>query len=116
SLVSEFLAALTADRRSGISEVLKEEEEEEEVEEMEEMEEEEDSSEEDRVFSLELERGERGLGLALVDARDSSLKAAGIFIRAVVPDSPAGRCDKLVPGDRILAVNGTSLLGVDYHL
>jgi len=73
--VSEFLAALTADRRSGISEVLKEEEEEEEEEEVEEMEEmeeeEEDSSEEDRVFSLELERGERGLGLALVDARVS---------------------------------------------
>ncbi|CAL8282666.1 unnamed protein product [Merluccius merluccius] len=68
------------------------------------------------VFSLELERGERGLGLALVDARDTSLKTAGIFIRAVVPDSPAGRCDKLIPGDRILAVNGTSLLGVEYHL
>lgn len=54
--------------------------------------------------------------IMLTSIQDSSLRAAGIFIRAVVPDSPAGRCDKLVPGDRILAVNGTSLLGVDYHL
>uniref|UniRef100_A0A3Q0SN99 Si:ch211-176g6.2 n=1 Tax=Amphilophus citrinellus TaxID=61819 RepID=A0A3Q0SN99_AMPCI len=69
----------------------------------------------DEVFSLELERGERGLGLALVDTRDTSLKAKGIFIRAVVPDSPAALCEKLLPGDRILAVNGISLLGLDYQ-
>uniref|UniRef100_A0A3B5B9K1 Ras-associating and dilute domain-containing protein-like n=1 Tax=Stegastes partitus TaxID=144197 RepID=A0A3B5B9K1_9TELE len=62
------------------------------------------------VFSLELERGERGLGLALVDTR-----VKGIFIRAVVPDSPAARCERLLPGDRILAVNGVSLLGLDYQ-
>ncbi|XP_077359166.1 ras-associating and dilute domain-containing protein [Festucalex cinctus] len=65
----------------------------------------------DEIFSLELERDERGLGLALVDTRDMSLKVKGIFIRAVVPDSPAARCEKLQPGDRILAVNGVSLLG-----
>uniref|UniRef100_A0A3B4YKZ9 Ras-associating and dilute domain-containing protein-like n=1 Tax=Seriola lalandi dorsalis TaxID=1841481 RepID=A0A3B4YKZ9_SERLL len=71
-----------------------------------------DSSNE--IFSLELERGERGLGLALVDTRDTSFRVKGVFIRAVVPDSPAARCEKLVPGDRILAVNGVSLLGLDY--
>ncbi|KAA8581115.1 hypothetical protein FQN60_002696 [Etheostoma spectabile] len=60
----------------------------------------------DEVFSMELERGERGLGLALVDTRDTSLGVKGIFIRAVVPDSPAARCEKLAPGDRILAING----------
>ncbi|XP_028263525.1 ras-associating and dilute domain-containing protein-like [Parambassis ranga] len=43
------------------------------------------------------------------------MKAKGIFIREVVPDSPAARCEKLVPGDRILAVNGVSLLGLDYY-
>uniref|UniRef100_A0A673ANK4 Si:ch211-176g6.2 n=1 Tax=Sphaeramia orbicularis TaxID=375764 RepID=A0A673ANK4_9TELE len=69
----------------------------------------------DEVFSLELERGERGIGLALVDTRDTLLKVKGLFIRAVVPDSPAARCQKLVPGDRILAVNGISLLGLDYE-
>ncbi|XP_019740457.1 ras-associating and dilute domain-containing protein-like isoform X3 [Hippocampus comes] len=60
----------------------------------------------DEIFSLELERDKSGLGLALVDTR-----VKGIFIRAVVPDSPAARCEKLQPGDRILAVNGVSLLG-----
>nr|XP_046232941.1 ras-associating and dilute domain-containing protein isoform X2 [Scatophagus argus] len=69
----------------------------------------------DELFSLELERGERGLGLALVDTRDTSLRVKGIFVRAVVPDTPAARCEKLAPGDRILAVNGISLLGLDYQ-
>ncbi|XP_057682980.1 ras-associating and dilute domain-containing protein isoform X1 [Corythoichthys intestinalis] len=65
----------------------------------------------DEIFSLELERDGNGLGLALIDTRDMPLKVKGIFIRAVVPDSPAARCEKLQPGDRILAVNGVSLLG-----
>ncbi|XP_046888504.1 ras-associating and dilute domain-containing protein-like [Hypomesus transpacificus] len=67
------------------------------------------------VFTLELQRGERGLGLALVDARDTPLRMSGIFIRSVVPDSPAARSRRLGPGDRILAVNGVSLVGLDYH-
>ncbi|XP_077959333.1 ras-associating and dilute domain-containing protein isoform X10 [Gasterosteus aculeatus] len=41
-------------------------------------------------------------------------RAKGVFVRAVVPDSPAARCARLVPGDRILAVNGVSLLGLDF--
>uniref|UniRef100_A0A3B4UA66 Ras-associating and dilute domain-containing protein-like n=1 Tax=Seriola dumerili TaxID=41447 RepID=A0A3B4UA66_SERDU len=47
--------------------------------------------------------------------QDTSFRVKGVFIRAVVPDSPAARCEKLVPGDRILAVNGVSLLGLDYE-
>lgn len=43
------------------------------------------------------------------------MNAKGIFIREVLPDSPAARCEKLVPGDRILAVNGVSLLGLDNY-
>ncbi|XP_028263518.1 ras-associating and dilute domain-containing protein-like [Parambassis ranga] len=107
-LVFECLAALKSDCSSlkRLVEVKEEEEEEEEAD---------DDDLNDEVFSLELERGERGLGLALVDTRDTSMKAKGIFIREVVPDSPAARCEKLVPGDRILAVNGVSLLGLDYY-
>nr|XP_057918481.1 ras-associating and dilute domain-containing protein isoform X2 [Doryrhamphus excisus] len=65
----------------------------------------------DEIFSLEIQRNESGLGLALVDTRDLPLKVKGIFIKAVLPDTPAARCEKLQPGDRILAVNGVSLLG-----
>ncbi|XP_034564590.1 ras-associating and dilute domain-containing protein-like [Notolabrus celidotus] len=67
------------------------------------------------LFSIELERGACGVGLALIDTRDTSLRVKGVFIRAVVPDSPAARSDKLQPGDRILAVNGVSLFGLDYQ-
>ncbi|XP_044034960.1 ras-associating and dilute domain-containing protein isoform X2 [Siniperca chuatsi] len=116
-LVFECLAALKVDRLKSdcprmkrFVELIEEEEEQEE----EEADDHYDDNN-DEVFSLELERGERGLGLALVDTRDTSLRVKGIFIRAVVPDSPAARCEKLVPGDRILAVNGVSLLGLDYH-
>uniref|UniRef100_A0A8D2ZP27 Si:ch211-176g6.2 n=1 Tax=Scophthalmus maximus TaxID=52904 RepID=A0A8D2ZP27_SCOMX len=117
-LVFECLAALTVDRLKSdcpsmkrILELKEEEEEEEQQEEEDEDKHYDDNN--DEVFSLELERGERGLGLALVDTRDTSLRVKGIFIRSVVPDSPAARCEKLVPGDRILAVNGVSLLGLD---
>ncbi|XP_069012314.1 ras-associating and dilute domain-containing protein [Embiotoca jacksoni] len=112
-LVFECLAALKSDHmKTGCSSMnklveLKEEE-------SEEAEDDYDDSH-DEVFSLELERGERGLGLALVDTRDMQTKVKGIFIRAVVPDSPAAQCKKLVPGDQILAVNGVSLLELDYH-
>ncbi|KAK2885070.1 ras-associating and dilute domain-containing protein-like isoform X2 [Channa argus] len=117
-LVFECLAMLKVDRLKSdcpsMNRIVELEEEEEEQEREEEEDEHYDDSN-DEVFSLELERGARGLGLALVDTRDTSLRVKGIFIRAVVPDSPAARCKKLGPGDRILAVNGVSLLGLDYQ-
>ncbi|CAB1422652.1 unnamed protein product [Pleuronectes platessa] len=115
-LVFECLAALKVDRlktdcpNMKIIMELKEEEEQQEKEE----EESHYNDNNGEVFSLELERGEIGLGLALVDTRETSLRVKGIFIRSVVPDSPAARCKKLLPGDRILAVNGVSLLGLDH--
>ncbi|XP_034426887.1 ras-associating and dilute domain-containing protein isoform X1 [Hippoglossus hippoglossus] len=115
-LVFECLAALKVDRLKtdcpNMKRILELKEEEEQQEK-----EEEDNHYNDNngeVFSLELEKGERGLGLALVDTRETSLRVKGIFIRSVVPDSPAARCKKLLPGDRILAVNGVSLLGLDH--
>uniref|UniRef100_A0A3Q3JH48 Uncharacterized protein n=1 Tax=Monopterus albus TaxID=43700 RepID=A0A3Q3JH48_MONAL len=117
-LVFECLAALKADRLKSDCPSMKKnvelnEEEDEQGGEEEEDDQYDDSN--DEVFSLELERGETGLGLALVDTRDTSLRSRGVLICAVVPDSPAARCKKLVPGDRILAVNGVSLLGLDYQ-
>ncbi|KAM4525789.1 ras-associating and dilute domain-containing protein [Fundulus diaphanus] len=111
-LVSECLAALNTDRLKSDCSSGKERLE---LKEKGEEAEEEEADDNDEVFSLELERGERGLGLALLDTTNTSMKVKGIFIRAVVPDSPAGKCEKLGPGDRILAVNGVSLLGLDYE-
>ncbi|XP_061088612.1 ras-associating and dilute domain-containing protein isoform X1 [Conger conger] len=74
-----------------------------------------EEEEEEEVFTVELQRGPHGLGMALVDGMKTPLKMTGIYIKSVVPDSPAALCQKLSLGDRILAVNGLSLVGMDYH-
>ncbi|KAM9816832.1 ras-associating and dilute domain-containing protein [Neosynchiropus ocellatus] len=103
-LVSECLAALRVGRFKGEEFALIEEEEEDELFQC-----------NNELFSLELRRGKRGLGLSLVDTSETSFKAKGMLVRAVLPDSPAGRCGKLLPGDQILAVNAVSLIDLDYQ-
>lgn len=70
---------------------------------------------EDEVFTVELRRGPHGLGMALVDGVKTPLRMSGIYVKSVVPSSPAAQCQKLRPGQRILAVNGVSLVGMEYH-
>ncbi|KAM9843082.1 ras-associating and dilute domain-containing protein-like [Aulostomus maculatus] len=70
----------------------------------------------DDVFTVELQRGPHGLGLALVDGLKTPLRLSGIYVKSVVPDSPAAQCQRLKMGDRILAVNGISLVGLDYNI
>ncbi|KAG7334981.1 hypothetical protein KOW79_001577 [Hemibagrus wyckioides] len=70
---------------------------------------------EDEVFTVEMSRGPHGFGLALVDGLKSPLGMNGIYVKSVVPGSPAAQCQKLRLGDRILAVNGVSLVGMDYQ-
>ncbi|XP_066498669.1 ras-associating and dilute domain-containing protein-like [Hoplias malabaricus] len=76
---------------------------------------EDDEDERDEVFTIELFKGPHGLGLALVDGLKTPLRMSGIYVKSVVPDSPAAQCHRLRLGDRILAVNGVSLVGMDYH-
>ncbi|XP_072916757.1 ras-associating and dilute domain-containing protein [Hemitrygon akajei] len=66
------------------------------------------------VFAVELARGPLGLGMGLIDGLHTTLKSPGIYIRTLLPDSPAASDGRLGIGDRILAVNGTSLIGADY--
>ncbi|XP_067858993.1 ras-associating and dilute domain-containing protein [Heptranchias perlo] len=66
------------------------------------------------VFVVELERGPIGLGMGLIDGLHTTLNSPGIYIRTLLPDSPAAYDGRLSIGDRILAVNGTSLIGADY--
>lgn len=70
----------------------------------------------EEVFTVELRKGPHGLGLALVDGTKTPLQMSGIYVKSVVPESPAALCQKLKIGDRILAVNGISLVGMDYHI
>ncbi|XP_055039882.2 ras-associating and dilute domain-containing protein-like isoform X2 [Misgurnus anguillicaudatus] len=76
---------------------------------------EEDDDERDEVFTIELIKGPHGFGLALVDGMKTPLRMSGIFVKSIVPDSPAALNQRLRVGDRILAVNGISLVGMDYH-
>ncbi|XP_072225204.1 ras-associating and dilute domain-containing protein-like isoform X2 [Leuresthes tenuis] len=75
-------------------------------------------TQEDReeVFIVEIHRGPHGLGLALVDGTKTPLKMSGVYVKSVVPNSPAAQCQKLRTGDRILAVNGISLVGMEYNI
>ncbi|XP_027569002.1 ras-associating and dilute domain-containing protein isoform X1 [Pipra filicauda] len=67
------------------------------------------------VFVVELERGPSGLGMGLIDGVHTPLCSPGIYIRTLIEDSPAAADGRLSLGDRILAVNGTSLIGADYQ-
>ncbi|NXW89757.1 RADIL protein, partial [Alopecoenas beccarii] len=67
------------------------------------------------VFVVELERGPIGLGMGLIDGLHTPLCSPGIYIRTLIEDGPAAADGRLSIGDRILAVNGTSLIGADYQ-
>ncbi|XP_077414805.1 ras-associating and dilute domain-containing protein-like isoform X2 [Vanacampus margaritifer] len=75
-----------------------------------------DDDEHDDVFTVEIHRGPHGLGLALVDGTKTALRMSGVYVKSLVPDSPAALCRRLKTGDRILAVNGVSLVGLDYSV
>ncbi|CAL8285956.1 unnamed protein product [Arctogadus glacialis] len=66
-------------------------------------------------LEVELDKGPYGLGMGLIDGLHTPLNAPGIYIRTLIPDGPASSDGRLRIGDRILAVNGTSLIGADYQ-
>ncbi|XP_028311243.1 ras-associating and dilute domain-containing protein isoform X2 [Gouania willdenowi] len=66
-------------------------------------------------MEVELDKGPYGLGMGLIDGLHTPLNAPGIYIRTLIPDGPAASDGRLRIGDRILAVNGTSLIGADYQ-
>ncbi|XP_023388529.1 ras-associating and dilute domain-containing protein [Pteropus vampyrus] len=66
------------------------------------------------VFLVELERGPSGLGMGLIDGTHTPLGAPGLYIQTLLPGSPAAADGRLSLGDRILEVNGSSLMGVSY--
>ncbi|KAF5918289.1 hypothetical protein HPG69_002931 [Diceros bicornis minor] len=66
------------------------------------------------VFMVELERGPSGLGMGLMDGMHTPLGAPGLYIQTLLPGSPAAADGRLSLGDRILEVNGSSLMGVSY--
>ncbi|XP_040845967.1 ras-associating and dilute domain-containing protein [Ochotona curzoniae] len=72
------------------------------------------SSSADDFFTVELERGPLGLGMGLIDGLHTPLAAPGLYIQTLLPGSAAAADGRLSLGDRILEVDGSSLLGVSY--
>ncbi|XP_066129577.1 ras-associating and dilute domain-containing protein isoform X1 [Saccopteryx bilineata] len=66
------------------------------------------------IFLVELERGPSGLGMGLIDGMHTALGTPGLYIQTLLPGSPAAADGRLSLGDRILEVNGGSLMGVSY--
>ena len=55
-----------------------------------------------------------GLGISIVSGRvEGSQAVSGIFIKNVLPDSPAGKTGKLFTGDRLVEVGGVQLTNAD---
>lgn len=57
----------------------------------------------------------QSISIAFSILQHTPLNAPGIYIRTLIPDGPAASDGRLRIGDRILAVNGTSLIGADYQ-
>uniref|UniRef100_A0A5S6Q8E7 PDZ domain-containing protein n=1 Tax=Trichuris muris TaxID=70415 RepID=A0A5S6Q8E7_TRIMR len=61
---------------------------------------------------------EQYLGISIVGGKieisrgesQSPVIISGVFVKSILPDSPAGRCEQIRVGDRIINVNGVSLV------
>ncbi|XP_042870689.1 multiple PDZ domain protein-like isoform X1 [Penaeus japonicus] len=59
---------------------------------------------------IELMKGDRGLGFSILDYQDPlNPQETVIVIRSLVPGGVAEKDGRLIPGDRLIAVNGTNL-------
>ncbi|XP_076458329.1 ras-associating and dilute domain-containing protein-like [Babylonia areolata] len=67
------------------------------------------------VFTLTILKEGARLGMGLVDGMHTPLKLPGIYVRNVMAGTPAALCGHIRVGDRILAVNGRSIVGSDYN-
>ncbi|KAL4240013.1 hypothetical protein ACF0H5_000808 [Mactra antiquata] len=67
------------------------------------------------MFTVYLHKADNGFGLSLIDGLHTTLCLSGIYIRKILPDSPAASNGCLQPGDRILAVDGKSVIGASYN-
>ncbi|XP_022911871.1 patj homolog [Onthophagus taurus] len=67
----------------------------------------------EEVETVDLKKGDRGLGFSILDYQDPiDLNATVIVIRSLVPNGPAEQDGRLKPGDRLISVNGKSIKNV----
>ena len=67
------------------------------------------------TLQVDLERGSKGLGLAIMGlgaGAELGLEKLGIFVKSVTPGGVAAKDGRVKEGDQIIEVNGQSLVGV----
>ncbi|XP_078359591.1 tyrosine-protein phosphatase non-receptor type 13-like [Oculina patagonica] len=68
----------------------------------------------EKAFVVDLEKRDGGLGLSVSGGINTSVKLGGIYIKSLLPNGPADMDGRIQIGDRVLQVNGISLVGVTH--
>ncbi|XP_031567263.1 tyrosine-protein phosphatase non-receptor type 13-like isoform X2 [Actinia tenebrosa] len=68
----------------------------------------------DKSFTVELEKIDKSLGLSVTGGINTTVKLGGIYVKSLMLNGPADRDGQIRIGDRILAVDGISLVGVTH--
>merc|ERR1719270_336912 len=67
---------------------------------------------EPEVVTIQLVKANGGMGLSIVAAKGVGKDKLGIYVKAVVDNGAAHHDGRLQPGDQLLKVDGTSLVGI----
>ena len=67
---------------------------------------------EPEVVTIQLVKANGGMGLSIVAAKGVGKDKLGIYVKAVVDNGAAFHDGRLQPGDQLLKVDGTSLVGI----
>lgn len=69
-----------------------------------------------QIFEVSLLKdGSHGIGITIVGGESTSKLDLGIFVKSVTAGGPANKAGCIRPGDRLVAINGQSLEGVQHH-
>ena len=74
-------------------------------------------SKEEEGKEISIKDGDKGIGLTIVGGETTGSLDLGIFVKSVTNDGPAAKVKghTIQAGDRLIAINGVSLEGVQHH-
>ncbi|MBN3311884.1 PTN13 phosphatase, partial [Atractosteus spatula] len=66
------------------------------------------------LFDVHLSKKDNSLGISVTGGVNTSVRHGGIYVKAIIPKGAAELDGRIQKGDRVLAVNGTSLEGATH--